>query len=133
MKSSDKMNPLKFKLIIHGLIPSKKNSKEIRKNRKTQKSYITSSDAFQQWHLQHMALLGPKCAGIHISPVSRIELKFSFDSRRKADLTNKAEGVMDLLVALKVIKDDDWITVPEVRMTGEYSKENPGCHVFIYG
>lgn len=43
-----------------------------------------------------------------------IEMKFWFPDRRKADLTNKAESIMDLLVDAGIIEDDNVNVCPRV-------------------
>jgi crossover junction endodeoxyribonuclease RusA len=50
----------------------------------------------------------------------------------KADLTNKAESVMDLLVDCKVIDDDCWQVIPRIMLDCRgIDKEKPRVVVWI--
>ncbi len=67
------------------------------------------------------------------SKIDRIELIFYPSTKRKADATNKAESVMDLLVDAGIIEDDNWFVVPEVRpKLGGIDKDNPRVEITIY-
>jgi Holliday junction resolvase RusA-like endonuclease len=50
----------------------------------------------------------------------------------RADLTNKAESIMDLLVDAGVLQDDNWNVVPEVilRCKG-IDRTNPRAEITI--
>ena len=53
----------------------------------------------------------------HIKPVNKINsvtLAFYAESKRRKDLTNCAEGVMDLLVKAGILQDDNWFVVPKI-------------------
>ena len=52
--------------------------------------------------------------------------------RRKADLTNKAESIADLLVDNGFLADDNWTVVPKVVLTfGGVDRENPRAVVVL--
>ena len=52
--------------------------------------------------------------------------------KRKTDLTNKAESVMDLLVDCGVIEDDSWQFVPKLYLSClGTDKEKPGATIWI--
>ena len=112
---------------------SKKNSKQIRVNSKTKKRFISGSNAYIQWSLDAKMQLEHKCQGETQERVSEIRLKFFMGDKRKTDLTNKAESVMDLLVDLKVISDDNWFVVPVLTLSGEYRPKRAGCEISIIG
>ena len=48
-----------------------------------------------------------------------------------ADLTNKAESVMDLLVDYGVLKDDCWTVVPALGLVGTLRRGKAGCDITI--
>lgn len=61
-----------------------------------------------------------------------IELLFHMPDNRVADLTNKAESVMDALVDAEVIEDDKWQVVrPLVLDCAGIDKENPRVIITI--
>jgi hypothetical protein len=53
---SEKMKKLAF--IISGIIPSKKNSKKLFKNKATGRNFIVSSDSYREWENKHIYELG---------------------------------------------------------------------------
>lgn len=79
-----------------------------------------------------VALAVQRIARHRIKKVKHIKILFYFESLRVADLTNKAESVMDLLVDYQVIEDDNWCIVPEITLRGELRRGRPGCEIFIY-
>lgn len=116
-------------LTILGDVPSKKNSKQIVYVK--QRPLIISSSNYKKWHKQALVQL----QGIKpvTESIERVELAFYPSTKRRADATNKAESVMDLLVDAGIIEDDNWFVVPEVRpKLGGVDKENPHCEVIIH-
>ena len=62
-----------------------------------------------------------------------VEMMFYFPDKRRADLTNKAESVMDLLVDAGIIKDDNASVCPEVLLRfGGVDRERPRVEVGLY-
>jgi len=112
-------------LVIEGRIPSKKNS---RINTRSGRSF--PSKAYKEWHKDASWQLYTQKKQIGIKDC-QIELDFYLPDNRRADLTNKAESVMDLLVDLGIIKDDSWQVVSHLILTGEYDKGNPRVEIFI--
>lgn len=90
----------------------KKNSRVVRG-----KKSCNSTD-FKVWHETAMADL--KAAGVPAKPFRRclIDLEFTFPDRRRRDLTNFADSVMDALVDAGVIEDDNWEVVPNLQLRG---------------
>lgn len=112
-----------MKITIQGSIPSKKNSRNIfvrggRIVNIPQTNYKTwSEDAYKQ-------LSGVK----EIKNIQEVHLEFYPKDRRKFDLTNKAESIMDVLVDCGIIEDDNYSVIPKVVLVfGEVDKENPRC------
>lgn len=61
-----------------------------------------------------------------------IQIEFWMPDNRRADLTNKAESVMDLLVDLKIITDDSWQCVPSLTLQSKgIDKINPRAEIWI--
>jgi len=128
--------------VLHGDVPSKKNSKQIFINRRTGQRFITASSAFKAWNKtatkELMAeLMAHKLQHIALEPldvVEKITLIFYPSTKRASDLTNRAEGVMDLLVDCGVIQDDNWFVVGHLVLQFEsVDKNNPRCEIFIEG
>ena len=111
-----------------GKIPSKKNSRIT--NRKTGRSF--PSKAYAEWHVAASMQLRDKVPDVPLSEVESITLTFFHPDRRKYDLTNKAESVMDLMVDLGIIHDDNYGVVPKlVLISGGLDKLAPGCLIEI--
>ena len=52
--------------------------------------------------------------------------------KRPADLTNKAESIMDLLVDMGILEDDNWFVCPRIYLEfGGVDKLNPRAIVNI--
>lgn len=121
------------KFTIQGRIPSKKNSRKARSavNKKTGKKYtfMVPSDDYEKWNddasLQTIGV--PK----NLNP-SRISLKFYFPCNRSADLTNKAESIMDMLVDNHILKDDSWQHTGAVFLIPcGIDRKDPRCEIKI--
>ena len=115
-------------LTIIGDVPSKKNSKQIIyvKGR----PLIIPSKNHKIWHTQALSQLLEK------KPVARqikgIELIFFPSTKRKFDLTNKAESIMDLMVDAGIIEDDNYTVLPKVTLKiGTHDKLNPRCEIYV--
>lgn len=100
--------------ILEGRIPSKKNSKIITRHG------LISSAKYREWEDTQLWLL-PNIS----SPVKKceIEIIFTFPDLRSADLTNKAESIMDLLVKGGILLDDSWQVVNKVTLISKGCKK----------
>lgn len=114
---------------IKGRIPSKKNSRMIIMGKT--RPFSIPSTAYKKWH---------KGASFQVSEVKKCEaiqeisILIYFPDNRKADLTNKAESIMDLLVDNKVIPDDCWQEIPVINLISRgIDRENPRAEVIITG
>ena len=124
-----------MKIVIHGHVPSKKNSKRL--VYAGHRPVLISSKAYEAWHtiamyevMQEIKSIAPKYRIIE-SP-SEVSVTIFAATRRKEDLTNKAESVMDLLVDMGVLADDNWTEVPRVCLQyGGYDKSNPRAEIEI--
>jgi Holliday junction resolvase RusA-like endonuclease len=98
-------------ITLPGRVPSKKNSKRI--IFAGGRPRLISSEQFLAWHEEMMLRVRryrPK------TPIERASVMITFfaENRRRFDLTNAAESVMDLLVDAEILADDSWSVVPEL-------------------
>lgn len=115
-------------LFVSGRIPSKKNSKVI--SNRGKRPVLLTSKKHREWH---------KSASFDISHLGSpkytcysVELHITFPDWRIADLTNKAESIMDLLVDNGIIIDDNWKNTGEVRLIPcGVDKEKAGCKIIL--
>ena len=108
---------------------TKKNSQRIARNRRTGRRFILPSEQYQQYETD-CAVFMPKEEMI-IDPVN-VEAVFYMPTRRAVDLVNLQEALLDVLVAYRVIEDDNSKIV--VSMDGSrvsYDKERPRTEVRI--
>ena len=118
---------------ITGLIPSKKNSKRILK--RGNKRFIGSQEGYAEWELRaasdaYLLAFRNGWNGVAIG-ICSIVLDFTFGDKRRRDLTNSAEGIMDAIVKANIIKDDQWQVVPILLLNGKYEKNKWECVVKI--
>lgn len=118
-----------LRLTINGSIPSKKNSR-ISYTRGNRVINIPSNK-YREWHkdasAQLMAQGKPKQLGVCF-----IEIEFYADTKRKFDLTNKAESIMDLLVDNGVLEDDNCYCVQKVSLRfGGVDRERPRADIVL--
>mgnify|MGYP004881571867 FL=1 len=119
-------------LVVHGRTPSKKNSKQIVHVRG--RMLILPSKDYKSWHEGALNVLKTaKMVPKSIEKVRAVHLCFYGENKRKFDLSNKAESIMDLLVDAGILLDDNYEVVPELCLTyGGIDKDNPRCDVTIY-
>ncbi len=115
---------------IKGRIPSKKNSRRIIMGRR--RPFSVPSTAYKEWHRRSYLQIREvkKCEDIQ-----SVVIMFYFPDNRKADLTNKAESIMDLLVDNKIITDDCWQQIPALTLVSRgIDKGDPRAEICIaYG
>lgn len=117
-----------IKLIVSGRTPSKKNSKQIIYVRG--RPLIISSKDYAVWH--KIALQELKNAPKLNGSMKAVQLTFYSHDRRKFDLSNKAESIMDLLVDAGVIEDDNYEIVPKLTLIyGGHQKDKARCEIEI--
>lgn len=121
-RSSIAVLPLCIELC--GRIPSKKNS---RINTSSGRSF--PSKEYSAWHKNALKQL-PRVKVCAYNVVS-VDIFIRFADLRKADLTNKAESIMDLLVDTGILADDNWKLVRPITLDGGLDKNNPGATIKI--
>lgn len=122
-----------YQLTLKGNVPSKKNSK--RRVQRGANVFMVPSAAHEAWHTEQMAAILPlKDRPRKIARVKSVEIHFTADSERRADLSNKAESIMDLLVDVGILTDDNWFVVPELKLVLDgVNKLAPKAVVTIHG
>lgn len=111
-------------IVINGRVPSKKNS---RINTRSGRSFPSSK--YTAWHKDASAQLTNQSVK-EMKNFSKIEIHFWFPDDRRADLTNKAESIMDLLVDNGLIKDDSWQVTGGVMLIPEgIDRVNPRVQI----
>lgn len=106
------------------LCRSKKNSQEIRRNRRTGARYIGQSELYLQFE-RECAYFLTKYAR-HISTPINLKCTFYVPDKRRRDLTNLLNAIQDILVKYKVIEDDNYNIVQSLdgsRIIYEKGKE----------
>jgi len=110
-----------MQITLKGRIPSKKNSRII--NRKTGKSFPSKN--YQEWHKDASKQLQGRIPDEAIECTKKVTITFYAPDKRKYDLTNKAESIMDLLVDNKILEDDNYQVVPNIHLKfGDVDKNN---------
>lgn len=114
-------------ITLKGDVPSKKNS--LRRIMRGGKIFTVPSAAHEKWYATQRALLGIRKP----QPGSyAVTLTMFPATKRRGDLSNKAESVMDLLVAAGYLSDDNWFVVSHLDLYfGGCDKENPRVEVGI--
>jgi len=102
---------MKSRIIITGNIPSKKNSKRLFRNSKTGKTFITSSKNAKDFEFEWCMRLKNKYPTYNHA---KVKIGFYAKDKRKFDLTNKTESIMDVLVRAGILVDDNYSVVPIV-------------------
>lgn len=107
-------------IVINGSTPSKKNS---RINTRSGRSFPSSK--YTAWHKEASSqVVGHK----QIPTGSTLTITFIAGDKRKFDLTNKAESIMDMLVDNAILEDDNYSIIPSLVLKyGGYEKDKPRC------
>lgn len=117
-------------MVVHGTIPSKKNSRMlfVRNGR----IINLPQKRYEEWHktaLQSLKKIAPRLS----DSIEEVHLTIYSENKRKFDLTNKAESIMDLLVDAGIILDDNYEVIPKITIKyGGVSKEDPRCEIEIH-
>ena len=86
-----------MEIVILGQTPSKKNSKQIYRNRKTGTPFIASSDIAKSW--EENALMQLKQCKLRIRSRVQIDYMFYVEDDTQRDLDNMITSVNDILQA----------------------------------
>lgn len=116
-------------LEIPGRPPSKKNSK--RRIRRGHSIFMVPSEAHEAWHQQASYLIARHRPE---KPLERCQVAITIyaPDRRRFDLTNAAESVMDLMVDCGFLLDDSVAVVPQLTLRfGGVDRERPRVVVVL--
>ncbi len=121
-------------LVYSAMIPlnpkTKKNSQKIITNPKTGRPIIVQSDDFRQYESDAGWFLKTPAQPIDY-PVN-VRVIFYRDSARRVDLTNLLEAIDDLLVANKILKDDNFQIIAGHDGSRVYiDREKPRTEIYI--
>lgn len=123
------MKPVKFTIPIAPI--TKKNHSQVIRNKKTGTVMVIPSRQYLQYEKDAMWFL-PHTDTIE-EPVN-VKAVFYMQTRRRVDLTNLLQALLDLLVKYGIIADDNSKIVFSVDGSYvDYDKENPRTEVEIYG
>lgn len=120
-------------IILHGKVPSKKNSKKIIPYKG--RHIIVSDDKHRSWNREQSKVVNAwksvQSCPLPLSIASVVITMYPPD-RRAGDLTNKAESIMDLLVDCGVLVDDNWFVCGDVHLKlGSVDRDNPRAEVSL--
>ena len=115
-----------YQLTIKGRCPSKKNS---RINTRSGRSF--PSKKYKEWHEQASWQLYTQEKPLNVEHCT-VELYFHAPDKRRWDLTNKAESIMDLLVDNGILKDDNAHVVSKLTLVNcGFDKKDPRVIIMI--
>lgn len=118
-------NQKTVELVFNGTIPSKKNS---RINLKSGVSI--PNNKFVQWQNDSISELRRQTRQRFLKPVS-LEAIIYFGTVGKADIDNKVTSLLDMFVEALLLTDDQWHSVPIMKVQAEYRKNKPGAFIRI--
>lgn len=123
-------------IFIPGNVPSLKNSKQIFVNKKTGKSFITSSELCKQYVRDtdiHWRIFKPKFLELIKDKQKpyKIQMFFIRDSKRKADFHNLIQLPMDLMIEHGWILDDNMDEVIPVAKSPAYGIDKKMAGIII--
>lgn len=113
-----------MKITLSGRVPSKKNSKIM--VCRGSRPMLIPSKKFQEWHKEALLQLpSPDKKEYHNAHIT-----IYAPDKRKADLSNKVESIMDLLVDGKIISDDNWFVIENLTILfGGVCPQNPRAEI----
>lgn len=118
-------------LTLPGLPVPKKNSKQIFLNRRTGKPFVTSSERYKAWR-EEMGYRIRRFRPAKPFVKAKVAIRFFAENRRRFDLSNAAESVMDLLVEEGFLQDDCVENVPELVLSyAGVDREKPRAEIQI--
>ena len=124
------MGKYELTFTINGAPITKKNHQEIRKNWKTGKHFIGQSKQYERFEQEALWQI-PQLAEPIDMPVN-VKCLFFMPTHRRVDQVNLLEAICDILVAGKILQDDNARIICSHDGTRVYyDKENPRTEVTI--
>lgn len=116
-------------IILPDVPPSKKNNRNL--FNRGGRLFNIPSQKYLDWNRLMSLLI------CHEEPIrekiEKLFITFYLPDNRNRDLTNMAEGVMDLLVENKIIEDDNWKIIPALTIiSAGVFKDNPRTQITIH-
>lgn len=112
---------------------TKKNSQRILRNNRTGKRFVAPSEQYKEYEQAALWYIRPKPEQPITVPCN-VKMLFYMSYRRRVDLVNLEEALLDILVLSGVLSDDSASVV--ASMDGSmvlYDKDNPRTEVEITG
>ena len=121
---------IRFQVI--GETPSKKNVNKF--NSKSKRVY--KDKHFLKWHTDALLQLNSQLCRIDPMPnlidyPVIITIDFYHGDYVRRDSDNQVSSIMDLLQDAKILADDNWKIVREIRVMNQYEKNEPRCVIEI--
>lgn len=95
---------------------------------------VLSSEKYKEWHADATWQLRALKNNLPKNPIPSafVTITFFAPDKRKSDLSNKAESIMDLLVDNGILEDDNWFVCPYLHlMFGGVDSKNPRAIIEI--
>ena len=110
------MSEILFQCKINGRARSKKNSKQLFKNKKTGKMFISSSDLYKKWALFAACYVNRAKKTPTIDFPCNLNITASYsNNKHNQDADNVAASICDILENCGVVKNDNLIHLLVVR------------------
>lgn len=123
---------MEYNFFIPVVPVTKKNSQQIRTNRRTGSRFIAQSDQYKQFEQDCMMVIPWRYRQMHIDKPCTVTTVFYVKTHRKVDLTNLLSSIHDVLVKSGVLVDDNCSIVASVDGSRvQYRPERPGIEVTI--
>lgn len=120
-----------YRYLIPTAPRTKKNSQELRKNRKTGKYFIGQSEAYEDYENYASYFLRPKPRKPIDYPVT-VRCVFYMPTRRRVDKSNLEASVHDILVKFGVLADDNRDVIASTDGSRVfYDKDHPRAEIEI--
>jgi len=121
-----------MKITLIGRPITKKNHQQIRKNRKTGKSFIAQADAYKQYESDCIYQISAFARKAIDYPVN-VCCIYYMPTLGRVDLVNLLEATCDILKAAGVVADDNSkIVAAHDGSRVRYDKENPRVEIEIW-
>lgn len=136
---ADYFSGARLRFVYHGIIYSKKNSKQIIRNSRTGRPMLISSKQAQKMERDIVTQLSEQNARKPLkTPLDcecRVSITIYQPDRRRRDLDNQATSLLDGLVDAAILLDDKNSIVTEIHVkNGGVDKSDPRAEIEVeYG
>lgn len=118
---------MKYRFVLNGETPAKKNSRRTLRNGKT-----IPSARFMAWHNDaDFQLACQKSPETPIKEPISIKMVFYHWDYSKRDSDNSATSILDLLRDNCIIYDDNWQIIRQIHIENHYEKNNAHCEIIL--